>query len=52
MSKQAYDDSLAEVERQMGCEPRNAKEKWLRRTVSWVVAAAVALLWWEYVRAR
>jgi hypothetical protein len=33
-------------------EPRNAKEKWLFRIVYWGTALVVALLLWEYVKAR
>ena len=33
-------------------EPRNAREKWLFRIVYWGTALVVALLLWEYVKAR
>jgi len=33
-------------------KPRNSKEKWLLRIVSWGTTALVSFLLWEYVKAR
>ena len=33
-------------------KPRNSKEKWLFRIVSWGTIVLVTFLWWEYVKAR
>jgi hypothetical protein len=33
-------------------EPRTPKEKWLMRVVYWGTTVLVALLLWEYVKAR
>jgi thiol:disulfide interchange protein len=33
-------------------EPRNTKEKWLMRTVYVGTILLVAVIWWEYVKAR
>jgi CDP-diglyceride synthetase len=40
------------VIRELGYEPRNYKEKWLLQTVYWGTILLVAVLLWEYIKAR
>jgi hypothetical protein len=37
---------------ELDSEPRNAREKWLLRIVYWGASLLVAVIWWEYVKAR